>query len=98
MQAETFVGTVGYRIRLKLGPDAAIGSDPVAIRYQKPGGATGTWTATIEDATEGIIYYDTTSGDLDESGWWHLNGVHDPAGASVFYGNTVRMLVKELGA
>lgn len=92
----TFVGSVGLRIRLKLGVD--VGTDDVAIKYIKPDGTTGQWTGVIESATEGIIYYETAAAaDLNVPGVWLLNGVHDPAGDSVFYGDTAELRVKNLG-
>ncbi|MHC4398030.1 MAG: hypothetical protein ACYS1A_20495 [Planctomycetota bacterium] len=39
-----------------------------SIKYQKPGGTTGSWTAAEESTTE--ISYTTTTGDIDESGVW----------------------------
>ena len=41
--------------------------------FQKPSGTIVTKNATFfTDGTDGIIYYNTVSGDLDEEGIWHL--------------------------
>jgi hypothetical protein len=42
------------------------------IKYKKPSGTTGNWTATELDPTAGSIYYDLTGTELDESGTWKL--------------------------
>ena len=43
------------------------------IKYKKPSGATGSWTAIIENAAQGIIYYDVTTTEvIDESGTWKI--------------------------
>ena len=45
--------------------------DSAAIKYRKPDGTTGTFTATIDENRDGIIYHDfTDSAELDQSGWW----------------------------
>jgi hypothetical protein len=56
-------------IRLLLDVDIT-GASVVQIQYRKPGGTIGAWTATVESAIEGIIYYDIQAGDLDEAGVW----------------------------
>jgi hypothetical protein len=57
------------RIRLTCAED--ITDCTAKIKYVKPSGATGTWDAEIEDAEEGIIYYDVSSDEvLDEVGAW----------------------------
>jgi hypothetical protein len=43
------------------------------IIFEKPSGTIVTKTATFfTDGTDGIIYYNTVDGDLDEEGIWHL--------------------------
>lgn len=49
------------------------GATVTEIKYQKADGTTGTWTATIEDALTGVIYYDVTGTDeLDVLGDWQF--------------------------
>lgn len=57
------------RIRLTTSVDIT-GSTLREVRYRTPSGSTGGWSATSEDDTTGIIYYDTSSGDLNEAGDW----------------------------
>ena len=40
------------------------------IKYRKPSGATGQFTATIQNAASGIISYRFTTGQLNEAGQW----------------------------
>ena len=43
--------------------------------FKKPGGTKLTKTASFfTDGTDGIITYDTVSGDLDEDGMWKVQG------------------------
>jgi hypothetical protein len=46
------------------------GLKSASIKYRKPSGATGTFTATVVDAEDGIIQYKFTTGQLNESGQW----------------------------
>jgi len=60
------------RFRLECEQDIT-GALSVAIKYIKPSGTTGSWTATVEDATLGIIYYDVANANtLDEEGAWTI--------------------------
>jgi len=40
------------------------------LKYKKPSGATGEWSAVITDASTGSIEYETLTADLDETGTW----------------------------
>lgn len=43
------------------------------IKYKKPDGTTGAYTALVSDAVNGVIYYDLpTDGELDMEGTWHF--------------------------
>jgi len=64
-----FQGDIGTKI--KLDSDSTLtGATTLQIKYKKPSGTTGAWTATIE-GTE-YAYYLTEEDDLDESGVWEL--------------------------
>jgi hypothetical protein len=94
--ANVFVGTVGLRIRVTLGIDLS-GAGTAKIKYKKPDDTEGEWTATVENATVGIINYVTVPGDLDVPGTWHLNGVWDPDGDDYFVGATACLSIRETG-
>jgi len=42
------------------------------IKYKKPSGATGTWTAAIDPVYPTRIYYDLATTSIDENGIWTL--------------------------
>ena len=92
---DIFVGDNPVRLRLHLGDDYDVGSDPVAIRCLKPDGTDVVFTAVKQAAN--IIYYDAGPADLNVAGPWHLQSVHDPADAPIHHGKTVVMYVKALG-
>jgi hypothetical protein len=71
-----FKSQTKLRIQVDLDLDATediVGATPVLIKYIKPDGTEGSFTATIEDAFKGIIYYDIVSvSDIDVVGKWTL--------------------------
>jgi len=47
------------------------GATLLLIKYKKPDGTEGQWTATSSDDSNGVIYYDVTLGnEIDQSGRW----------------------------
>lgn len=72
---QVYVGQIGLKIELDT-LDLMSGATTQEIKYKKPSGAIGSWTAT-QDGTK--LYYITTDpvdsaalDDLDESGTWYL--------------------------
>ena len=64
-----YVHQTALTIKLTVGVDIT-GATPV-VKYQKPSGATGEWSATIVDAANGVIKYDISSpSDINETGTW----------------------------
>ena len=63
-----------------------------ALLIKKPT-ETVTWNTTIQDATNGIIYYDTIANDLDEEGIYVLQSYVE-SGTSRFYGEAVKFHVR----
>jgi hypothetical protein len=64
-----FRNQTSLRIKLTTNVDIT-GSTVRQIKYRKPSGQTGNWTALSEDDALGIIYYDVQTGDINESGNW----------------------------
>jgi len=64
-----YVGAVGVDITLDAEIDISAATTH-EIRYQKPDGTKGAWTATIVDDT--MLQYITKAGDLDYEGEWKL--------------------------
>jgi hypothetical protein len=78
---ETFVNDT---IRLTVNTNIDIsGYATIQIRYRKPDGATGCWTATICPTDNECMYYDLTIGDLDQVGEWLIQGIALDAGAQL---------------
>ncbi len=66
---KVYVGAVGIDITLDAEIDISTATTH-EIRYKKPDGTKGAWTATIVDDT--TLQYITESGDLDYEGEWKL--------------------------
>jgi len=61
-----FKGTLGIDIT---------GASVTQIKYRKPGGTEGVWTAVVSVAATGVIYYNVADDTiLDEAGVWTLWG------------------------
>jgi len=65
------VGDTGTRIRLDCGQDVSTASVR-RIRYVKPGGISGYWTAAQDGSDSQKIYFDTLTDSLDVKGAWKL--------------------------
>lgn len=63
----------------------------VAIEYEKPSGAEGTWTGSVSGTT---IVYTVQVGDIDEVGLWRLQA-KAVFTLRVSYGRVVEMRVNE---
>jgi hypothetical protein len=51
--------------------ESLAGSTDAALLYEKPGGSTGHWTATVVGT---CIRYTTLAGAIDEEGTWKFQG------------------------
>jgi hypothetical protein len=40
------------------------------IKYRKPNGTTGEFTAAVGDVDNGVIFHECIEGEIDTSGWW----------------------------
>ena len=62
-----YIGDIGTRLRTTLNTDIA-GYSSIVYNIKKPSGAIITKPCNPEDVGNGIVYYDTIDGDLDEVG------------------------------
>lgn len=62
---------IGLSIIFDCGEDISDAS-PVTLKYSKPSGETGTWTGAIYNTN--FIKYTTVENDLDENGYWSVQG------------------------
>ena len=66
-----FKGQSALRITVKAFTNLEAITEAV-IRYRKPNGKTGEFSAGVSDATKGIIFHECIEGDIDVAGWWSL--------------------------
>ena len=57
-------------LTIELDTNEDITGSTCLIKYRKPSGTEGSWSATITDATNGIIEYEVSADDIDEAGRW----------------------------
>jgi hypothetical protein len=75
------------------------GATALKIKYIKPDGTTGEWTATVGTAATGVIYYDVSSSStLNLSGDWVTWAYVTFADARSAAGEPVMMRVYEEGS
>jgi hypothetical protein len=56
----------------------AVSATALAIKYRKPSGATGSWSASIHQSTK--LIYNFANSDLDEVGLWKAQAFFTVAG------------------
>ena len=64
-----FMGQSALRITLKTFCDLE-GVISAVIRYRKPNGITGEFSAAVSDKANGVIIHECIEGEIDASGWW----------------------------
>jgi hypothetical protein len=64
-----FKGQSALRILVKTFTDLE-GIIQAVIRYKKPDGTAGEFSAGVADTERGIIFHECIEGDLDRTGWW----------------------------
>ena len=86
--------TQGYAtLILETGIDLAeLGAENIQIKYQKPGGGRGYWSADIYDTTKIIKNFDND--ELDQVGLWKVQAFFTVAGKNAF-GDVTNFEVKE---
>ena len=66
---KVFAGQTALRVTVKTFRDLE-GIKNAIIRFRKPDGSSGEFTASVGDEAKGIIFYECIEGDIDVSGWW----------------------------
>ncbi|GHU92598.1 hypothetical protein AGMMS50268_38920 [Spirochaetia bacterium] len=67
--ARIFNGQSALRITIKTFTDLE-GILSAAIKYHKPDGVCGEFSAGIADSAKGVIFHECIEGEIDVSGWW----------------------------
>lgn len=87
------------RLRITLFCGEITGVATALIKYKKPGGALGYWTATVVSETTGEIYYDVANtSDLDMEGAWTVWSHITFDDGDVAAGDPVKMAVYTEGS
>jgi len=64
-----FKGQSALRITVKTFIDLE-GVTTTVIKYRKPSGSTGEFSAAVGDPANGVIFHECLEGELNASGWW----------------------------
>ena len=87
-------GQIGAVIRLTSTTDLSTALS-LSIRYRKPSGAAGVWTATLSGTTD-IEYTTTAATDLDQAGAWTFQGYATYFGGTDDYTSQVQGAVGDV--
>ncbi|MDR0442556.1 MAG: hypothetical protein LBH44_04020 [Treponema sp.] len=64
-----FINQSALRITLKTFIDLE-GIISAVIKYRKPNGKSGEFSAAVGDVEKGVIFHECLEGEIDLSGWW----------------------------
>jgi hypothetical protein len=64
-----YKGQSALRITVKTFTDLE-GIEGAVIRYRKPGGSCGEFSAGVGDMAKGVIFHEVIEGEIDKAGWW----------------------------
>ena len=87
MSTEIRVGDIGTEFRVTITDDGVAvdlsSATSLVINFRKPDGTILSTSAYLyTDGLDGIIYYNTVDGDLDQSGQWKIQAVIETGGAT----------------
>lgn len=89
---DTYVGDT-IQLTINTGIDIS-GYSTLCIKYRKPDGTIGTWTAAINPANSNQMFYTCETEDLDQPGEWVIQASVEE-GAEQLNGRWVRFTVHE---
>lgn len=89
----TFVGDI---VKLYLNTGVTLTGYDVYIKFKRPDGTTGVWTAAVCGTNAQVVEYTTTADtDLDQSGTWKLQAFTLSGGTVRTHGRKVDLLVED---
>jgi hypothetical protein len=91
-----FENQTALRITLKTFIDLE-GIDNAVIKYRKPNGKTGEFSAAVGDTVIGTIFHECIEGDIDASGWWAFWAYITFADGRTASGQTAKVYVWKSG-
>ena len=93
-----FVGQTSLRVQLTCSQDIT-GAKEREIRYRRPSGTIGAFTAVEGTAATGVIYYDTTAASVfDQAGYWIFWSYIKFSDDSIGYGDAVKQMIYDQGS
>lgn len=69
----------------------------IYIKYKKPDGTLGQWSATVEDITSGIIFYNMTDTEFLTAGLWTYWSYVIFSDGRVGIGNIFKITIRKEG-
>jgi hypothetical protein len=91
-----FRGQSALRITVKTFCDLE-GIEKAAIKYRKPDGKTGVFSAAVGDIDNGVIFHEIIEGEIDVSGWWSFWAFVTFEDGRTAAGETAKVFVWEEG-
>jgi len=67
------------------------------IKYRKPDGKTGQFSAAVGDAEKGVIFHECIEGEIDVVGWWAFWAYITFSDGRTAAGQTARVYVWQEG-
>jgi hypothetical protein len=94
--AHIFKRQSALRLTLKTFTDLE-GILSAVIRFCKPNGKTGEFTAAVSDTEKGIIFHECIEGEIDATGWWAFWAYVTFADGRTAAGETAKVYVWQEG-
>ena len=94
--SKIFNGQTALRITLRTFTDLEDCISAV-IRFCKPDGTTGEFTAAVGDTAKGVIFHEVIEGDIDACGWWAFWAFVTFADGRTAAGETAKVYVWQEG-
>ena len=91
-----FKGQSALRITLRTFTDLEDVMSAV-IRFVKPNGKRGEFTAAVGDAAKGVIFHEVIEGEIDISGWWSFWAFITSADGRTAAGETAKVYIWKEG-
>jgi hypothetical protein len=94
--SKIFKGQTALRLTLRTFTDLE-GILSAVIKYRKPNGKCGQFTAAIGDTEKGIIFHECLENEIDISGWWAFWAYVTFADGRTAAGETAKVYVWQEG-
>ena len=94
--AKIFKGQSALRITVNTFCDLE-GAENAVIKYRKPDGRCGEFSAAVGDTSKGVIFHECIEGEIDVSGWWAFWAFVTFADGRTAAGETAKVFVWQEG-